>query len=236
MKASRTGDDVLVLPVGSPSCLPAVLLSSPYAAAELLKINGIADHNSGIAKFSFSAPPRIKPFGSIFGTSPEVCGISADSVSVCFMQYAAQLRIHILCIVAVDDPSGNSVFFCHLQIINVGKTVYIDPDRLIFLRMFYKKCFELLPEPDRILSSGCEMDRAPAHGMDLVLKRHRIIRVAQKIKMKAVQVYPAIIIHEKTLDSAGVFRHTENKNIIHIYPLCIFDIYLILSFPSAFRY
>jgi hypothetical protein len=59
------------------------------------------------------------------------------------------------------------------------------------------------------------MNRPAAHGMDLVLKRHRIIRVAQKIKMKAAQVDPAVIVHEKAFYSPGIFRHTENQYIIH---------------------
>jgi hypothetical protein len=51
--------------------------------------------------------------------------------------------------------------------------------------------------------------------MDLVLKCHGIIGIAQEIKVKPVQVNPPVIVHEKTLDPAGVLCHTENKDIIH---------------------
>ena len=131
------------------------------------------------------------------------------------MQHAAQSGIHILSIMAVDDPLGDTVFFCHLQIVNVGKAVDIDPDGLIFMGMSGKKRLELFSEADGVLPPGSEMNRPAAHGMDLVLKRHRIIRVAQKIKMKAAQVDPAVIVHEKAFYSTGIFRHTENQYIIH---------------------
>ena len=51
--------------------------------------------------------------------------------------------------------------------------------------------------------------------MDLVLKGHGIIGIAQKIKVKPVQIDPPVVIHEKTLHPAGVLCHTENKDVIH---------------------
>ena len=59
------------------------------------------------------------------------------------------------------------------------------------------------------------MDRAASHPVDLILKGDRIVGIAQKIKVKPLQVDPPVIIHQKTLDPAGVFCHSKYKHIIH---------------------
>ena len=116
---------------------------------------------------------------------------------------------------AVNYSLRNTVFLCHLQIVNVGKAVDIDPDRLVFMRVSDKKGFQLPAESYGILPSGGEMDRPAAHGMDLILKGYRIIGIAQKVEMKPGAVDPAVIIHQKALHPARVLCHTKNKDIKH---------------------
>ena len=166
-------------------------------------------------EFSLSSASRVKPFRGIFGAGPEIRRVPAHLSSVGLVQHPAKLRIHILSVMAVNNPLRNTVLLCHLQIINVGKAVDIDPDCLIFMGVSDKKGFQLPAESQGIPSPGSEMDRPAAHGMDLILKGYRIIGIAQKVKMKPGAVDPAVIIHQKALHPARVLCHTKNKDIKH---------------------
>ena len=139
MKAAYTDDNIFVTPVCFPARLPAELFSSGDTAPDLFHIDGVADHYSGMTKLTLPAFSCIEPFGCVLGTGPEIRGISAQSSPVRLVEHAAQLCVHVLRIVAVDDPLGDPVFPGHFQIINVCKTVDIDPDGLVLSRMLYKK-------------------------------------------------------------------------------------------------
>ena len=215
VKTSDADDDIFVRPVRVSPRLAAEGISSCDPILNLLDIDGVPDHDSRMLQFPFSAAPGVEPLCRIFGTGPEIRGVFSHSPPVCFVQHPAKLRVHVLRIVAVNDPPGDPVFFSHLQVVNVGKTVDIDPDRLIFLCVFFKKSFQFPAETDRILSSGRKMHRPAAHGMDLILESHRIIGIAKEIKMKPAAVDPPVIVHKKTFHPAGVLCHTENKDIIH---------------------
>ena len=211
MEPADAGDHIAVRPSQAlPDGIPP-----RQARLDLLHIDGIADDHGRMAQGAFAAPSRIEPAGGIVRTGPEVRRVLPQASPVGLVQEPAQPGVHVLRVVAVDDPPGDPVFFCHFQIIDIGQAVDIDPDGLVLLRMPGKKCLQLLFEAQGILPAGGEMDCAPAHGMDLVFKGHGVIGVAQKIEVEPGEVDPPVIIHQEAFDSAGVFRHAENKNIVH---------------------
>ena len=149
MQASYTSKNTGILPAE----FRPDLFSQSDPGLDLFHVDSIADHDRGMPQLTLAAAPGVKPFRRIVGACPEVCGILSQLRAVCLMEHTAELRVHVLSVMTVDDPLRDPVFYGQFQIVYIGQAVHIHPDRLIFPGMLHEKAFQLPFKPQGVPAS-----------------------------------------------------------------------------------